>query len=329
MKNMKLILGNMTFGPQVDTELGRSMVQKFLEAGHDEFDSAYVYNEGEAETILGSILKDIPENNVRVATKVHPRITGRLDKNAIITQLTASLQRLCRRSIDILYLHFPDPGTPVESALQTFAELHAQGKVSELGLSNYPAWLVVDIWHICKERGWPRPSVYQGRYNGLSRNVEKELLHALRKLDMRFYAYNPLAGGLLSGKHTNFENPAPGRFTLRQSYKKRYWNKKFFKAVTALTNTCRELEIEPAEAAFRWLVHHSGLDPAQEDGIILGASKLQQLDQNLAAAEKGKLPDAIVNSFDAAWEEASACCPEYFQFYAGQIDQNGTRVISK
>ena len=326
---MKLILGNMTFGPQVDTRLGRSMVQRFFEAGYDELDSAYVYNEGAAEAMLGAILQDMPDSALRVATKVHPRITGRLDRDAVFTQLDESLRRLCRKSIDILYLHFPDPGTPVENALEAVAELHAQGKVLELGLSNYPAWLVVDIWHLCKEQGWPRPSVYQGRYNGLSRNVEKELLPALRKLGMRFYAYNPLAGGLLAGRYTSFEKPEPGRFTLRQSYKKRYWNQTFFNSVTALTNTCRELEIQPAEAAFRWLVHHSCLDVAQGDGIILGASKLPQLEQNLAAAQHGPLPDAIVVAFDAAWDEASACCPEYFQFFAGQTEQNSTNLIAR
>ncbi len=315
---MKLILGNMTFGPQVDIELGRSMVQRFLDAGHEEFDSAFVYNEGEAEVMLGAILRDMPDAALRVATKIHPRITGRLDKKAVITQLDESLRRLCRNSIDILYLHFPDPGTPVENALEAVAKLHAQGKVLELGLSNYPAWLVVDIWHICKERGWPRPSVYQGRYNGLSRNVEKELLPALRKLGMRFYAYNPLAGGMLTGKHIKHdENPIPGRFTRLQSYRNRYWKKSYFDAVQFLATTCQEAGISLAEAALRWLAHHSCLDPSKGDGILIGASSMNQLEQNLSAPGKGVLPEAVVDAFSSAWEEARPDSPEYFNFYSG------------
>ena len=82
--------------------------------------------------------------------------------------------------------------------------------------------MVVDIWHICKN-GWLQPTVYQGRYNGLSRNVELELFPAIRKLGIRFYAYNPLAGGMLTGKHLNYEElPQQGRFARLQSYRDRY-----------------------------------------------------------------------------------------------------------
>jgi aflatoxin B1 aldehyde reductase len=317
MNSMKLILGTMTFGPQVDTAGSRAMLDRFFQSGHRELDTAYVYNEGDAEKILGTVLSEMPEQDISIATKVHPKITGKLDGQAVMMQVNESLHRLRRDTIDILYLHFPDLNTPVEKALEVCAELHAQGKFKELGLSNFPAWMVVDVWHLCREHGWPTPSVYQGRYNGLTRNVEKELLPALRKLGMRFYAYNPLAGGLLSGRYKRFdETPTPGRFTFRKTYGARYWKQSFFDALKVLTTRCKESDIAPAEAAFRWLNHHSMLDPAKGDGIIVGASRMDQLEQNLSATQKGTLPKSIAEAFNTAWEEARPESPEYFTFFS-------------
>lgn len=316
MDKTKLILGTMTFGPQVDTEGSRAMVKRFFEAGYHEVDTAYVYNEGKTERILGSILMDAADDSLCLATKVHPRITGRLDGAAVAMQLDESLRRLGRDAVDILYLHFPDPNTPVEEPLKACAALHRRGRIKEFGLSNFPAWMVVDIWYLCKDRGWPKPTVCQGLYNAVSRRIESELFPALRRLGMRFYAYNPLAGGLLSGKHTSYEDsPPPGRFALRQSYRDRYWKRSYFEAVTTLTRECREAGIDPAEAALRWLAHHSLLDPEQGDGIVIGASKMSQLEQNLSAVQQGRLPQAVVSALDAAWERTKADSPDYFRYY--------------
>lgn len=311
---MKLILGTMTFGPQVDLQDSKSMVDVFLSAGYKELDTAYVYNDGDTERILGEILSS-DNRSAHVATKVNPRITGKLNGKAVYTQFNESLQRLKRESVDLLYFHFPDPDTPIESALKAFVDLYEQGKVKELGLSNFPAWMVVDIYHKCKENGWPTPSVYQGMYNGLSRKVENELFPALRELGMRLYAFNPLAGGLLSGKYNNFmENPSNGRFTLRPNYQDRYWKKSFFDALGMLTEKCKELDIPVAEAAYRWLAYHSQLDQSEGDGIIMGASKVNHLEQNIAANEKGELPDIIVDAFEEAWLEAKPDSPDYFRY---------------
>ena len=311
---MKLILGTMTFGPQVDLPDSQLMVDKFLSSGYEELDTAYVYNKGDTEKILGEILST-DNKAAYVATKVNPRITGKLDGDAVYKQFGESLQRLNKESVDLLYFHFPDPLTPIESALEAFVNLYEEGKVKELGLSNFPAWMVVDIYHQCKKNGWPTPSVYQGMYNGLSRNTEKELFPALRKLGMRFYAYNPLAGGLLSGKYSSYEQaPAHGRFTLRPNYQDRYWKKSFFEALKTLNNQCNKEGIPLPEAAYRWLAHHSQLEESKGDGIIIGASKLNHLKQNIEANNKGKLPIAIVEAFEQAWQEAKPDSPDYFRF---------------
>ena len=191
---MKLVLGTMNFGPQLNQQESKDMLNRFLLSGNTEIDTAYVYNNGDTEEILGKILPELDPNSYYIATKVHPRITGRLNREGILLQFNESLRRLNRSSIDILYFHFPDQKTPIEEALDTVAELYEEGKIKEFGLSNYPAWQVVDIYNKCPKHNCPLPSIYQGMYNSLCRNVEPELFPAIREMGIKFYAFNPLAG---------------------------------------------------------------------------------------------------------------------------------------
>ena len=152
-------------------------------------------------------------------------------------------------------------------------------------------------------------------YNGLSRNIETELIPAIRKFDMRFYAYNPLAGGLLSGKYNDFDQvPTEGRFKLRPNYQGRYWKKSFFGALKLLSEECKDHNISLPEAAYRWLSHHSALDEMKGDGILIGASKLNHLKMNIEANSHGRLPVSIVNAFEESWSEAKVDSPDYFRF---------------
>ena len=312
---MKIVLGTMNFGPQLNTEESREMVKGFLQTGNREMDTAFVYNGGSTETILGEILPALDDNSYEIATKVHPRITGKLDRETILMEFNESLRRMKRDSVDLLYFHFPDGKTPIEEALETIKELHEQGKIKELGLSNYPAWQVIDIAYKCDKIGCPRPTVYQGMYNALCRNVEPELFPAIRSLGMRFYAFNPLAGGMLTGKHKHFEDaPEPGRFARLESYRNRYWKQSYFEAVDAIKQACDAEGIPMAEAGYRWLSEHSMMDVAKGDGILLGASRLEQMTQNMTAVEKGALPQSVLDAMDAAWEIAKPDSPAYFKF---------------
>ena len=311
---MKIILGTMNFGPQLDLETSRNMVQNFLETENSELDTAYVYNGGDTEEYLGDILPKI-EKPYYIATKVHPRITGKLDRKTILMEFNESLKRMNRDKVDLLYFHFPDGKTPIDEALDTMAELYEQGKIKEFGLSNYPAWQVVDIWHKCDSHGCPKPTVYQGMYNALCRNVDPELFPAIHSLGMRFYAFNPLAGGMLTGKHHHFEdNPEPGRFARLESYRKRYWKQSYFDAVDEIRKACELENIPMVEAAYRWLCNHSMLDAEKRDGILLGASRIEQMAQNMTATKKGALPQSIIDAMDEAWEVAKPDSPAYFKF---------------
>ena len=313
---MKIVLGTMNFGPQLDLEASRTMVKAYLATGGRELDTAYVYNDGATENYLGEILPELDSQSYEIATKVHPRITGKLDRATILMEFPESLRRMKRDSVDLLYFHFPDGKTPIEEALETVAELHEQGKVKELGLSNYPAWQVVDIAYKCDKIGCPRPTVYQGMYNALCRNVDPELFPAIRSLGMRFYAFNPLAGGLLTGKHHHFEDsPEPGRFARLKSYRDRYWKNSYFDAIKEIRLACEKEGIVMVEAAYRWMVNHSCMKSELDDGILLGASRQEQMEQNLAAAKKGPLPESIIAAMDEAWEIAKPDSPAYFKFF--------------
>ncbi|MBR5738944.1 MAG: aldo/keto reductase, partial [Lachnospiraceae bacterium] len=141
MKRVNLILGTMTFGESVFQPQVGEFINAFLDAGYREIDTAYVYNDGQCERLLGEILPHL-QRPFRIATKVNPRISGKLDADAAYKQVNESLERMRLRCADTVFLHFPDPNTPVISVLGAMADLHDQGKFKELGLSNFPAWMV-------------------------------------------------------------------------------------------------------------------------------------------------------------------------------------------
>ncbi len=316
---MKLILGTMTFGERIFGSDVDEIISLFLEYGYREIDTAYVYNEGNSEKLLGQAFKGIDRSNFDIATKVNPRITGRLDKEAVLSQCNESLDRMGLDYVDILYLHFPDPDTSVESALEGCAQLYDEGKIKEIGLSNFPAWLVAETFHICENHGWVLPTVYEGLYNPLSRNAERELNQALNYYGMRFYAYNPLAGGMLTDKYSGDDRTLKeGRFLNRPNYQKRYWKDSYFEAADLVKKVCADYGISIVEASYRWLAYHSMLKEERGDGIIVGVSKITQLQQNVEASKQGPLPDDIVDAFEDAWNICRSDAPEYFRFYEKQ-----------
>lgn len=314
MKRNNLLLGTITFGQQTDLDQVRLMVDMALKGGISEIDSAYVYNEGKCELILGKVLADIPREKYRIATKVNPRISGRLDRNAIFMQQNESLSRLGIDSSDVMYLHFPDPFTKLEHTLEVCNELYQLGKYKELGLSNYPVGQIVKIQEICDKNGGIKPTVFEGVYNAVSRKAEGELFEVLHRYGMRFTAYNPLAGGMLTGKYSSFDDfPVEGRFAERASYQKRYWKEDFFKGVNIIREACEKEAVVMADAALRWLEYHSELNADNGDGIIIGASRPSQLEKNLTSVDHGPLPDSVVEAYDRAWELCKDSAPEYYR----------------
>uniref|UniRef100_H9GGS8 NADP-dependent oxidoreductase domain-containing protein n=1 Tax=Anolis carolinensis TaxID=28377 RepID=H9GGS8_ANOCA len=205
---------------------------------------------------------------VSVATKANPWQGQRLTAEGLRSQLEGSLARLRTPRVALFYLHAPDHQAPLHETLAACNQLHKEGKFKELGLSNYAAWQVAEIYTLCKANHWVLPSVYQGMYNATTRQVETELLPCLRHFGIRFYAYNPLAGGLLTGKY-KYEDLAvqpEGRFfgnDWAQAYRDRYWKKHHFEGISLVEGALREAYAPETptltSAALRWVYHHSQL----------------------------------------------------------------------
>jgi aflatoxin B1 aldehyde reductase len=313
-ETMKVILGTMTFSDQVDEPGTREMLRVFSEAGNSELDTAYQYQDGETEKLLGNILADGTAEDFILATKVNPWDGDGLKPDEVRRQFSESLERLQMDSVDLLYLHGPDLDTPVTETLEVCWELFQQGRFKRFGLSNFASWQVAEAVEICRHKGWMVPAVYQGLYNALNRDVERELLPCLRNYGISFNAYNPLAGGMLTGKHRDFSQAPPsGRFEGNESYQDRYWKQDYFDALDLFVDACRENSIRPSDAALRWLVQHSHMSAQCGDGIILGASKIDHLKQNMAGSADEALPGNIVEALDHGWERVRPDCFKYFR----------------
>ncbi|MDV6328043.1 aldo/keto reductase [Idiomarina sp. Sol25] len=312
----KLVLGTMTFGEQVEKKEAIEFLTLAKSNGIELLDSAYVYNNGRTELMLGELLSEADFSGFSLATKVHPRIFGNLNYDSVIKQFEESLNRLAVASVDILYLHLPEPNSPIEETLKACHELYKKGLFKRLGLSNYSVEAFSAINKICDQNGWIKPTVYQGLYNAVSRDVETELLPFLEDNNIEFQAFNPLAGGLLAGKYSDVrKTPAAGRFSLRASYRKRYWSDDYFKAVERVKSLSESLGLPLAEAAIRWLINHSKMTTLSSSSVIIGASKVSQLEQNIKAASGGSLPEDLIVAFDDAHRIAEPNSPSYFQSY--------------
>lgn len=311
---MKTILGTMTFGDQVDAAGAKTLLERFVAAGGEAIDTAHQYCEGRTETLLGELLDGELRARLAVATKVNPWNDDGLSPESVRRQFDESLARLKLERVDLLYLHAPDLDTPIVRTLEACHALHAAGRFTAFGLSNYAAWQVAEVVELCRRHGWMEPVVYQGMYNALTRDVERELFPCLRNYGIAFYAYNPLAGGLLTGKHRNLDAlPDSGRFIEKTHYRERYWKREYFDVLSALDDACRERGLTPAEVALGWLVHHSRLEADRGDGIILGVSRLEHLDANLAASHTPALDPALIEILDRGWERIKPDCFRYFR----------------
>jgi aflatoxin B1 aldehyde reductase len=168
--------------------------------------------------------------------------------------------------------------------------------------------------------------VFEGVDNPLTRKAETELNACLNNFGMRFYAYNPLCGGLLTGKYASFEEaPGDGRFTHRPNYQGRYWKKSSFEALAVIREAADRLGVTTVEASYRWLAFHSMLSGERGDAILIGASKLSHLRQNMAAIQAGPLPEEAVEAFRRAWAISRGDSPEYFTLYQGKGSVGGEK----
>ncbi len=311
LKVSRLSFGTMTFGAQADEAVALRMVGRCVDAGINLFDTANIYNQGRSETILGQALAG-RRDNVILATKVRGKMGEGPDESglspaALRKALEASLKRLRSDYVDIYYLHQPDYDTPIEETLAAMDETVRAGKVRYPAVSNYAAWQVCEIHCLAEKNGYKPPYISQPMYNLLARGIEEEYLPFCRRFGVAVIPYNPLAGGLLTGKQSRRQGPVSGtRFDGNQMYLDRYWQDDYFAAVEELAGVARQAGKTLVELSFQWL-----LGQPVVDSIILGASRLEQLEENLKACEGGRLDEATLTRCDAVWKRLRGITPKY------------------
>jgi aryl-alcohol dehydrogenase-like predicted oxidoreductase len=287
-----IALGAMNFGKRTPAAEAERIVSRALERGVTFFDTANAYADGESERILGRSLRG-GRDRVVLATKVGAaRVSGKpegLSRAAILRAIDESLRRLGTDCVDVYYLHVPDHGVPLAESLSAVEELVRAGKVRALGVSNYAAWQILDMMRLADEGASPRPAVSQVMYNLLIRQIEIEHVGFTRAHPIHTTVYNPLAGGLLSGRHARGASAEKGsRFDKNKLYLGRYWSERFFDLVEAYGAVAHDEGMSLVTLSYAWLAGREHVD-----SILVGPASVEHLDAALDACNEALSPSAL------------------------------------
>ncbi len=297
-----LALGTMNFGKRTPVAESERIVRRALERGIRVFDTANGYSGGESERILGRALGRDRDGAI-VATKVGvgPGGPGKpegLGAATIARALDASLERLGTDRVDHYYFHVPDRATPIEESIDAMRALLDTKRVLSWGVSNYASWQILEMDTLADARSMPRPAVSQVLYNVLHRQLDVEYFSFARRYPIHTSVYNPLAGGLLSGKHRAGEAPEKGsRFDANAMYQGRYWTRAMFERVDAVAETARADAMTIVELAYAWVAARPGVD-----SIIVGPATVEQLDSAIDAVGRKLSPEGH-RRLDDLWRE--------------------------
>lgn len=308
----RLCLGTMTFGLQCDEPTSFAIMDAAAQAGITFLDTADVYplggtleNVGRTEEIVGKWLRGRREDYI-VATKCSGKMGERpwqqgTSRKHVLDAIDASLKRLGTDYVDLYQVHMYDPATSHDETLEAFDAVLRAGKARYIGCSNYHAYRVARALGRSEALGLAKFISVQPRYNLLFRQIERELLPLCQEDKLAVIPYNPLAGGLLTGKHQRSTPPPAGsRFTLGTAggmYTERYWKDREFATVDAIAALAKEHGIELTTLAVAWVL----ANPAITSPIV-GASRPEQLKASVAAVEL-KLDSSLKTKLDEITHE--------------------------
>jgi aryl-alcohol dehydrogenase (NADP+) len=303
----RLVLGTMTFGLQTDEAVARSIMDSASAGGITFLDCADVYPlgggleaVGRTEEIVGRWLTG-QRSRFILATKAVGRMgAAEWDQGAsrkhLLEAIDASLRRLNTDYVDLYQLHMDDPKTPLDETLEALDVIVRSGKARYIGVSNFLAYRLARALGRADVRGVARFVSIQPRYSLLFREIERELLPLAVEEGLAVIPYNPIAGGMLSGKHTLARGPAEGtRFTLGTAgslYQDRYWHEREFATVEKIVATAKDADLSPVTLAVAWVLANPAITAP-----IIGASRPDQLQDSMAAADV-KLPPELKQRLD-------------------------------
>lgn len=285
LKVSEISLGNwLTSGDKLDEQTSHRIFDKAWDLGINFYDTADIYAHGRAEEILGSWLKTRPREQVVVATKCRgkmwPGPNGQgLSKKHILEAAEASLRRLGVDYIDIYQYHWPDEHTPIEESLEAMDILMLQGKVLYAGYSNCSTEQLRDALDAADDYGLPRFMSVQPQYNMFEREIEESLMPFCTSEGIGIIAWSPLKQGLLTEKYLSGEAPPESRLYGTEEGK-RWLSETNVKALRALADIAHSKGAKLSQLALAWILAHPEMTSA-----IIGASKPEQLEENVKAAE--------------------------------------------
>ena len=314
---LRVVLGTASVGSHLSplakittVEDASKFVSTFRSRGYLDIDTARAYPVGRG----GTCEKLLGEKPLRlskwanVSTKVSSFMPGSHKAKNINLSITRSLEALDADAVDIMYLHAPDRATPFKETCEAMHQAFLDGKFERFGLSNYTVEEVEEIIKVCEENGYNKPSVYQGQYNPICRGAEARLFPVLREHNIAFYAYSPSACGFFSSKVSRASaKDTDSRWNIASplgaKYSGDYFHDPLFAAAEIVRQQAQQYGISGHAAALRWTTWHSELGAEFGDSVIVGASKLTQLKENLDILEQGPLPEPLVDTINNVWED--------------------------
>ncbi len=317
----EICLGTMTFGSQLDEKGSIEVIHRALDNGINFIDTADLYVEGLSEQIVGKALQG-KRSGVILASKVGAWKVGTdvnkigLSRKNIMGGIEDSLRRLGTDYIDLYYAHKPDPITPIDETLRAFDDLVHQGKVRYIACSNYPLWRLSKALCVSEVHGLARFDCIQPPYNLIGRDIEEEILPLCESEGIGVCVYNPLAAGLLTGKHDPEKEPAENtRFrhaTLGKVYKDRYWLDSNFRAISRLMEVAAAHDHSMPQFALAGVLKNPLIT-----SVICGVTSSRQLEENLGALEV-ELTEKELMVCDQVWHQLR---PPRFSYGSQQVER--------
>jgi aryl-alcohol dehydrogenase-like predicted oxidoreductase len=296
----RICLGTMTYGSSswrdwvLNEDDSRPFFKRALEAGVNFFDTADVYSLGASEEVTGRALKDFAKrDDVVIATKVFSPMGGGpnqrgLSRKHIFESIDNSLRRLQTDYIDLYQIHRWDAHTPIEETLEALNDLVRAGKVRYIGGSSMYAWQFAKALYTSDARGWARFVSMQNHYNLIYREEEREMIPLCLDQGVGVIPWSPLARGFLAGNRTQQKSGDTVRAKSDDFAHAMYYSEADFAVLTAVEALAGERGVKPAQIALSWMLHKPGVTAP-----IVGASKMYQLDEAIAAADLTLTPEEV------------------------------------
>ncbi|MBN1665933.1 MAG: aldo/keto reductase [Anaerolineales bacterium] len=289
-----------TFGNQIDQKTANDLIHQAYEVGVNFFDNADVYANGEAETVMGQAIQALPRAALVISSKVFaptmPGPNGRgLSRKHITESIHASLRRLKLDYLDLYFCHRYDPDTPLEEVIFTMTHLIEQGKILYWGTSEWTAVQISQAYAIARRYNLIPPTMEQPQYNMFHRKqLETEIAPLAKELGFGLTTFSPLYFGILTGKY-NDGIPDGSRATLENmGWMQENLTPNRLETVRELTELAADLNLSMAQLAIAWILRRKEIST-----VITGATKIHQLQENLAAAEAiDLLSDTVIASID-------------------------------